>query len=170
MTGRTAPPGSAPARAIEQQGQTGGRPEGPARPRGRFERGSTAPRGRPGSGRTAARPVPIRPAAQRTHRLALTGRLAHGNAPALEAALDELCDAGIGELVLDLGGLRGIDETGMKVIAMRCELCRRRGIAVRVERLEGAVLEAFGSAGLLARLPLHGQVEAPAERGRGGRR
>jgi len=114
--------------------------------------------------------VPIRPAAERTHRLALTGRLAHDNAPALEAALDELCDAGIGELVLDLGALRGVDETGMKVIAMRCELCRRRGIAVRVERLEGAVLDAFGSAGLLARLPLHGQTGGPAERSREGRR
>jgi anti-anti-sigma regulatory factor len=56
--------------------------------------------------------------------------------------------------VLDLGGLRSIDATGARVISMRCGLCKRRGIPVEVERVEGAVRGAFLAAGLLDRLPV----------------
>ncbi len=150
-----ASPGSSPALTKEQkQGRGGGPPDSVGRVRGGTDRDGAPARARGGPWRKAARPVPIRPAADRTHRLVLSGRLAHDNAPALEAALDELCDAGVGELVLDMGALRGIDTTGVRVVAMRCELCRRRGIAVRVERLGGAVEEAFENAGLMSRLPL----------------
>ena len=155
MRRSTAQPGNGPARATEQtRVPAGPEPVGPARARSRTERGAPPGRARGSTGRTAARPVPIRPGADRTHRLALEGRLAHENASTLEAALDELCDAGIGELVLDMGALHGVDVTGMRVLAMRCELCKRRGIAVRVERLGGAAERAFVEAGLLSRLPL----------------
>jgi len=156
-----AQPGGGPALTKDQRE---GQPEGPGRPRGRAERGGAPARARGGVGRTAARPVPIRPASERRHRLALSGLLAHDSAPALEAAIDELCDAGIGELVLDMGALHGVDATGARVVAMRCELCRRRGIAVRVERLAGEAREAFASAGLLSRLPL--AAPSPAAPGR----
>ena len=155
MRRSTAQPGDGPAWGSEQGPISGWpEPERPAHARSRAERGAPPGRARGSTGRTAARPVPIRPAGDRTHRLVLEGRLAHENASALEAALDELCDAGIGELVLDVGALRGVDNTGMRVLAMRCELCRRRGIAVRVERLGGATEKAFVEAGLLSRLPL----------------
>lgn len=108
--------------------------------------------------------VPIRPDAARTHRLAVTGQLAHDTAPALEAALDELCDEGIGELVLDLGELERVDGSGVRVLALRCDLCRRRGVAVRVERLGGAVRAAFAAAGMLGRLPV--AVPRPREQRR----
>lgn len=90
--------------------------------------------------------VPIRPTVIRTHRLTLTGELGHDTAPSLEAAIDLLCDSGIDELVLDLGGLTGIDATGVQVIAMRCELCSKRGVRVLLEQVDAAVQQGLAAA------------------------
>jgi anti-anti-sigma factor len=82
------------------------------------------------------------------------GELGHDSAVALEAEIDALCGSGIDELLLDLGGLRAIDATGLRVITLRCALCKGRGVRVQVRRVDGAVREAFVAAGLLDWLPL----------------
>ncbi len=84
----------------------------------------------------------------RTHRLALSGELAHDSAVALEAAIDEVCAAGVDRLVLDLRGLETIDRTGVDVIAMRCGLCERRGVAVELVGMRPHVAAALRGAGL----------------------
>lgn len=84
----------------------------------------------------------------RTHRLALSGELWHDSAVALEAAIDDLCADGVDRLVLDLRGLETIDRTGVDVIAMRCRLCRRRGVAVELDGARPQVAAALGNAGI----------------------
>jgi anti-anti-sigma factor len=89
----------------------------------------------------------------RVHRLALLGELGHDSAAALEAAIDELCAAGVERLVLDLSGLTAIDRTGVGVVAMRCRLCGRHGTAVELTGASPAVAAAFDAAGLTGQLP-----------------
>jgi anti-anti-sigma factor len=113
----------------------------------------------------ASRPPPLR-----SHTLELTGQLGHESAVSLEAAIDELCAAGIERLVLDLNGLTAIDRTGVGVIAMRCRLCRRRGVAVELSGGRTEVMAAFEAAGLGDGLPFQRALEpapsalAPAPR------
>ncbi len=96
--------------------------------------------------------MPIRPTPIHAHRLLVTGELGYDSAAALEAEIDVLCASGIDRLVLDLGGLRAIDATGIRVIAMRCALCEKRGMRVELERVEGAFRAAFAAAGLAGRM------------------
>lgn len=63
----------------------------------------------------------------RTHTLVLTGELNHSSAPALEAEIDRLCDEGVTGITLDLRELTRIDSTGVRVVAFRSRLCKRRG-------------------------------------------
>jgi anti-anti-sigma factor len=116
---------------------------------------------RHGSGWDPSVAVPIRPAVIRTHRLTVTGELAQHSAAALEAEIEALCASGIDELLLDLGGLRRIDATGIRVIAMRRDLCRKRGVRIEVERVSDPVREAFRAAG---HVELLAPREAPAGR------
>jgi anti-anti-sigma factor len=109
--------------------------------------------------------VPVRPTPIRAHRLLLTGELGHDSAAALEAEIDVLCASGIERLVLDLGGLRAIDATGIRVIAMRCALCEKRGMRVELERVGGALGAAFAAAGLAARMGSDDEEEAGPEEG-----
>ncbi len=123
------------------------------RHRTRLERPGRSGWIKPDASGDAAAPVPIRPTVERTHRLMLRGELGHDSAVAVEAGIDDLCESHIDHLVLDLGGLRSIDATGIRVISMRCVLCKRRGIPVEVDHVEGVVRRAFLAAGLLDRLP-----------------
>jgi anti-anti-sigma factor len=107
---------------------------------------------RPAGRREGGGAVPIRPTLIRAHRLLVTGELGHDSAAALEAEIDVLCASGIDRLVLDLGGLRAIDATGIRVIAMRCALCDERGTRVELERVGGALRAAFAAAGLAGRM------------------
>ncbi len=148
------PSGDGVARAVtyEQEGQGRGHPdrwEGARRTRGRVERPARG-RVRPGSARDEEGPVPIRPRVIRAHRLRIRGELGHDSAVTLETEIDALLESGIEELVLDLGELRAIDATGVRVIAMRCELCRKRGMKVELTGAVGTVAEALAAAGLEA--------------------
>ena len=89
----------------------------------------------------------------RMHTLALTGQLGKESAVKLEAAIDELCASGVERLLLDLSELTGIDRTGIDVVAMRCRLCRRRGVTVELIGVNAAVAGAFAAAGLAEDLP-----------------
>ena len=95
----------------------------------------------------------VRVAPTRVHRLALRGELGHDSAVTLEAAIDDLCAAGVERLVLDLSGLTAIDRTGVGVLAMRCRLCRRQGVAFEVVDASPAIAAAFEAAGLRGQLP-----------------
>ncbi len=158
---KTAPPwGQDLARAVTYERHERQHPVGTtanmrsARPPA--ERPPVAGRMRPTGGA-----VPIRPTVLRTHRLVLTGHLDADTATDLEAEVDMLCESGIDELILDLGGLGGIDAIGVKVLAVRAELCRRRGVRVTIERLDGPVREALAAAGLRG---LRGRREAEDEK------
>jgi anti-anti-sigma factor len=107
--------------------------------------------------------VPLRSSPKRVHRLALTGRLGQDSAVALEAAIDELCEAGIDVLILDLSRLTEIDPTGVRVIALRCMLCGRRGVAIEMIPGRATVQAAFEVAGCLEQLPFRSSpsIEAP---------
>ena len=141
------------ARAFELTGQGLARRERPAR----------GARPRPGAGRSPGLGVSIRQRALRTHRLMLSGELRHDSAVALEAEIDALCEAGIDALLLDLEGLRAIDATGIRVIALRCALCRRRGVQLEVRNARGGVREGFAAAGLLDRITWAGAAETVDE-------
>lgn len=151
---KAAPPGDGLPRAANHE------PDGsPATPtearrsaRARAERPGRGGRLRAGPGREIGRAILIRPTVTRTHRLILDGELGRDSAVALEAEIDALCDAGVDELVLDLGGLRSIDPTGARVLAMRCELCRRRGVRVELASVDGEARRALRAAGLGERL------------------
>jgi anti-anti-sigma factor len=93
--------------------------------------------------RTLSHPHPIR-----IHRLALSGVLGHDSAVSLEAAIDELCAAGVTRLILDLAGLEAIDRTGVGVIAMRWRLCAQRGVTVEIVGARPNVAAALLGAGL----------------------
>lgn len=131
------------ARAVTYERQHPADPGAVRRSRTPAERPPVGGRMRPTGGA-----VPIRPTVLRTHRLALTGRLDAATATDLEAEVDKLCESGIDELILDLGGLGAVDAIGVKVLAVRAELCRRRGIRVTLERLDGPVRDALAAAGL----------------------
>jgi anti-anti-sigma factor len=154
------------ARAVTYE-RDGAAPGAPAqhqltrRARARLERPARGERLQPGSAWEPAPAVPIRPAVLRTHRLTVKGELGQHSAAALEAEIDALCAGGIDELLLDLEGLRRIDATGARVIALRCALCEKRGVRVEVERVTRAVREAFRAAGQLELLP-------PGDRPAGG--
>jgi len=149
------PSGEELARAVtyESDGPASGHPGSePTRlVRARLERPARG-RIRPGPGLGAPMPAPIRPRTLRRHRLILTGELGRDSAVALEAEIDAICESGIDTLVLDLLGLRAIDATGVRVIALRCALCRRRGMEIEVHHVHGRVRQSFVAAGLLDRL------------------
>jgi anti-anti-sigma factor len=90
---------------------------------------------------------------RRLHTLEITGQLGHECAAELEAAIDDLCAAGVERLVLDLSGLMAIDRTGVDVIAMRCRLCGSRGVSVELCGARPEVMAVFCGAGLAGKLP-----------------
>jgi anti-anti-sigma factor len=114
-------------------------------------------------GRYRGRGGVTHPRAQRLHTLAISGQLGHESAAELEAAIDDLCASGVDRLVLDLSGLTAIDRTGVGVIAMRCRLCGRRGVAVELSGACPEVMAAFCAAGLAGKLPFQRPHQPAAE-------
>jgi anti-sigma B factor antagonist len=103
------------------------------------------------------------------HTLVLTGELDRVSAHTLEAAIEELCDAGVGGITLDLRGLSRIDSTGVAVIAFRSGACRRRGHEFALIPGPWFIQRAFALAGLTERLPFLSRDEidaAPAREAR----
>ncbi|HXB15909.1 MAG TPA: STAS domain-containing protein [Solirubrobacteraceae bacterium] len=130
-------------RAIDHQGPAQGSPnqlEAARRARGHRERGRPPSPGTP----------------LRVHTLELTGQLGHNSAASLEAAIDDICAGGIDRLVIDLRALTAIDRTGVDVIAMRCRLCRRRGVIVELIAPKPQLMGAFEAAGVGQELPFFG--------------
>jgi len=79
------------------------------------------------------------------HKLILTGRLDHRSAPELEEEIECLCQEGVTILTLDLRQLDEIDAAGVRTIAFRGALCKRRGHDFAV--IPGSVHHALAEAG-----------------------
>ena len=88
-----------------------------------------------------------------THTLSLTGELNHRSAHILEAEIERLGEEGVDRIILDLRRLKGIDATGVAVVAFRCELCKRRGNDFALIRGPRSVQREFERAGVAERLP-----------------
>jgi|SRR5436190_10022030 len=88
-----------------------------------------------------------------THTLSLTGELNHRSAHMLEAEIERLGEEGVDRIILDLRRLKGIDATGVAVVAFRCELCKRRGNDFALIRGPRSVQREFERAGVAERLP-----------------
>lgn len=161
------PSGDGVARAVtyEQEGQGAGysdRRKAARRPRGRFERPGRG-RVRPGSMRDGEGPAQIIPRVMRTHRLRVEGALGYGSAVTLETEIDALLESELQELVLDLADLQAIDATGVQVLVMRCEICRKRGVRMGLAQAKGAVLAALEAAGLAVTASAEAREPAGAE-------
>jgi anti-anti-sigma factor len=82
------------------------------------------------------------------HTLVLTGELTHRSAHTLEVELERLCEDGVTAIMLDLRQLAHIDSIGVAVIAFRCGLYHRRGLAFTLVPGSRSIQRAFERAGL----------------------
>jgi anti-anti-sigma factor len=82
------------------------------------------------------------------HTLVLTGELTHRSAHTLEVELERLCEDGVTAILLDLRQLAHIDAIGIAVIAFRCGLYRRRGLAFTLVPGSRSIQRAFERAGV----------------------
>ncbi|WP_346775995.1 STAS domain-containing protein [Micromonospora sp. HNM0581] len=86
----------------------------------------------------------------------VVGDLAYMTAAPLRVEIDRTMDTGLITLILDFGGLKFIDSTGLSVIVHAWREGQQRGVRVRlrsVPRFLGAILDMTGVTGLLAREP-----------------
>lgn len=88
------------------------------------------------------------------HTVLLLGELDRMSAPALEAEIERLCDAGIDSLTLDLNGLTQIDAIGVAVIAYRRRWCEQRGCELALLADTPLVRDAFARSSAGERIPL----------------
>jgi anti-anti-sigma factor len=88
------------------------------------------------------------------HTVLLLGELDRASAPALEAEIERLCDAGIDSLTLDLNGLTRIDAIGVAVIAYRRRWCEQRGCELALLSDTPLVRDAFARSSAGGRVPL----------------
>ncbi|MGH9918507.1 MAG: STAS domain-containing protein [Nitrososphaerales archaeon] len=89
----------------------------------------------------------------RAHTLILTGELNHRSAYALEAEIERLCGEDVKRITLDLRQLVRIDSIGVAVIAFRCRLSRRQGLASTLIAGPQQIHRAFERAGVVEMLP-----------------
>jgi anti-anti-sigma factor len=88
--------------------------------------------------------------------ITVVGDLAYTTAAPLRAEIDRLMSAVPATLVLDFGGLKFIDSTGLSVIVHAWRECQQRGLRLRlkaVPRFLETILDMTGVTGLLAREP-----------------
>jgi anti-anti-sigma factor len=100
-----------------------------------------------GSGARETPDTSSQPASVWRHTLVLTGELTHRSAHALELELERVCAQGVTAIMLDLRQLAHIDAIGVAVIAFRCGLYRRRGLAFTLVPGSRSIQRAFERAG-----------------------
>nr|WP_239095713.1 STAS domain-containing protein [Micromonospora lutea] len=84
----------------------------------------------------------------------VVGDLAYTTAAPLRREIDQTLSTGPTLLVLDFGGLRFIDSTGLSVIVHAWREGQQRGVRLRLQAVPGflkAILDMTGVTGLLAR-------------------
>ena len=75
------------------------------------------------------------------------GWLDYSTCGMLQSAIDEALDSGIERLRVDLLGLEGIDDAGLRCLAATSERCRMSGIGLQIEAGE-PVRELIAAGGL----------------------
>ena len=93
-----------------------------------------------------------------TARLIATGEVDSSSAPALRSRLDEVLDAGVTELTIDLTGVSFLDSAGLCVLAAAHRRAVPSGIRLRVLASSRAVIRPMQITGLYELL----DVAAPA--------
>lgn len=77
------------------------------------------------------------------------GWLDHSTCGMLQSAIDEALDSGVERLRVDLLGLDGIDDAGLRCLAATSERCRLSGIGLQIEASE-PVRDLLAAGGLAA--------------------
>ena len=103
--------------------------------------------------------------AGRRHTLLLSGELDMASAPALEEALQQLCEAGAQELVLDLRELSFMDSSGLNAIVKGRALCEEHRCDLALIPGRRPVQRVFEVTQLLDRLPFR-KAAGPRPAGR----
>jgi anti-sigma B factor antagonist len=96
----------------------------------------------------------------RRHTLVLRGELDMASAPALEAMLQELCEGGAEELVVDLSQLTFMDSSGLSAILKTRALCEEHLCDLGLIPGRRPVQRVFELTHLLDRLPFRHAGEA----------
>jgi anti-sigma B factor antagonist len=96
----------------------------------------------------------------RRHTLVLTGELDMASAPALEGMLQELCEGGAQELVVDLSRLTFMDSSGLNAILKTKALCEEHLCDLGLIPGRRPVQRVFELTHLLDRLPFRNAGEA----------
>jgi anti-sigma B factor antagonist len=87
------------------------------------------------------------------HTLVLDGDLTVANAQELEETIARLCVDGVEAITIDLGRLRFIDTTGLKVVVWAQARCREHGYEFLLMEGSAAVQRVFELTGLRNQLP-----------------
>src|SRR3954471_23131355 len=95
------------------------------------------------------------------HTLVLKGEIDLLAAPALEAAVRELCAAGTAEIVLDLRDVTFMDSTGMRATVAAHQLCLHQGCAFSVIPGPPEIQTLFELTGLADSVPFQADGERP---------
>jgi anti-sigma B factor antagonist len=96
----------------------------------------------------------------RRHTLILRGELDMASAPALEGMLQELCEEGAQELLVDLSELTFMDSAGLNAILKSRTLCEEHLCDLGLIPGRRTVQRVFELTHLLDRLPFRGAGEA----------
>ena len=83
-----------------------------------------------------------------TARLTAVGEVDSSSAPALRARLDDVLDAGVSELTIDLTGVTFLDSAGLCVLAAAHRRAMRAGVHLRVVATSRAVIRPMQITGL----------------------
>jgi len=91
------------------------------------------------------------------HTLSVAGELDVATAPELQAAINELCDAGAKEIILDLHGVASIDASGLRLIMTASQVCERYGCDFALARVQAPAQKLFDFSGAIGRLSFRGR-------------
>jgi anti-sigma B factor antagonist len=94
------------------------------------------------------------------HTLTLVGELDVATAPGLQATIDQLCEEGAREIVLDLHELSFIDSAGLRVILTSRRLCERQGSDFSLTRAQPHAQRLFELTSVIGRLSFRGRALA----------
>jgi len=95
------------------------------------------------------------------HLLLLSGELDIASAPLLEGMLQELCEQGAREVVLDLGGVEFIDSSGLNAILYCRSLCERHRCVYCLTPARRPAQRMLEITGVAERLPFRRDREEP---------
>jgi anti-sigma B factor antagonist len=104
--------------------------------------------------RAGASAFDVRPSADRPHayEVTISGEVDIEAAPAIDAQLDALIDAGARFILLDLGGVTFLDSSGLRCVVRAARAVEDRGGRLTCTGLSGAASKVLEISGLLEQL------------------